>query len=301
MVDFYNSLDHFGSERNTANRPDQPTIACHPVNITGRCTRTRGSAGQRIWHLRIHRPSVGVFDSESSEEDPKLQAGRLQIATHRLSYDNLSQTDEPAPEETQEVTLTLPPTQSVLGVTIHYNGHPTTTRWYTDDSKRHGRAGAGISNGNFRAAFRVHGPQQVYKAETMACALASHLAQPGDEIILDNQGVVKATPTPRKGVFKHQDCCDPSDHRVTTKKLTVRWTPRHRDLRNATTYQDYVDIKGNDDSGTLANTGDNLPMDLPVPKPHDILLHGQIMLMPAESWIMQLRQRKQMADVHWIS
>ena len=42
----------------------------------------------------------------------------------------------------------------------------------------------------------------------------------------------------------------------------------HWDLHNATTYQDYVDIKGTNDSDTLANMGDNLPMDLPVPKPH---------------------------------
>ena len=36
----------------------------------------------------------------------------------------------------------------------------------------------------------------------MACAVASQHAQPGDEIILDNQGVVKAIPVPWKGVVK---------------------------------------------------------------------------------------------------
>ena len=35
--------------------------------------------------------------------------------------------------------------------------------------------------------------------------MASHLAQPEDEIILDNQGMVKATRIPRKGVVKDQD------------------------------------------------------------------------------------------------
>ena len=88
---------------------------------------------------------------------------------------------------------TLPHTRSVLGVTIYYSGEPTTQRWYTDGSKRHGRAGGGMSNGEFRAAFRVHGPQQVYRAEPMACAVASGLAWPADEIVLDNQGVLKAT------------------------------------------------------------------------------------------------------------
>ena len=58
-----------------------------------------------------------------------------------------------------------------------------------------GRGGGGVYNGNFRVAFRVHGPQQMYRAKTIACALASELAREGDEVILDNQGVVKATPT----------------------------------------------------------------------------------------------------------
>ena len=106
-----------------------------------------------------------------------------------------------------------------------YTGHPTTRRWYTDGSKRHGRAGEGISNGEFRAAFRVHGPQQIYRAEIMACAVASNLAQPGDKIVLDS--VVKATPVPRKGVIKDQDYRERGYHNVTTKNFTVRWTPGH--------------------------------------------------------------------------
>ena len=53
--------------------------------------------------------------------------------------------------------------------------------------------GGGIYNGNFRAAFRVHRPQQVYRTETIVCAVASELAREGNEVILDNQGVVKAT------------------------------------------------------------------------------------------------------------
>ena len=32
-----------------------------------------------------------------------------------------------------------------------------------------------------RAAFRVHGPQQVYRAETMACAVAPDMANEGDK------------------------------------------------------------------------------------------------------------------------
>ena len=57
----------------------------------------------------------------------------------------------------------------------------------------------------------------------MACAVASDLARPGDEIVLDNQGVVKATPVPRRGVVKDQDYRD-SGYRNVTTNLTVRWT-----------------------------------------------------------------------------
>ena len=70
------------------------------------------------------------------------------------------------PEETLEVYQTLPHQQKIHGITIHDTGEPTTTRWYTDGLKRHGRAGRVIYNGTYRAAFRVHGPQQVYRAET---------------------------------------------------------------------------------------------------------------------------------------
>ena len=181
-----------------------------------------GTAGQRISRPKIHRPLAdGLFDSESSEEDPHLQAGRLQVATHRLSYNSLTQPDVLTHEETRDMTQTLPHTRNVLGVTIYYTGHPTTRRWYTDGSKRHGRAGGGINNGECRAAFRVHGPQWLHRAESMACAVALDLAQPGDEIVLDNHGVVKATPVPRRGVVKDEDYRDESHHNVTTKNLTT--------------------------------------------------------------------------------
>ena len=73
----------------------------------------------------------------------------------------------------------------------------------------------------------------------MACAVASYLAaQPGDKIIPDNQGVVKAAPVPWKGVVKEQAYCKPGYKNITSKHLTVRWTPRHRELQQATTYQD---------------------------------------------------------------
>ena len=114
-------------------------------------------------------------------------------------------------------------------------------------------------NGNFWAAFHVHGPQQVYRAETIACALASELAREGDEVIIDNQGVVKATPMKRRGVVKDQDYRDIGYHNALTKSLTIRWTPGHKKLEQATTYNDYKDIQGNNHSDTLANMGDNLP------------------------------------------
>ena len=88
-----------------------------------------------------------------------------------------------------------------------------------------------------------------------------------------------------KGLAKQMD----HGMNVTAKNLTVRWTPGPPNLCNATTYQDYFDIQGNNDSDTLANMGDNTPMELPPPKPHDIALHGHIMPTPAKSWIMQLR------------
>ena len=45
----------------------------------------------------------------------------------------------------------------------------------------------------------------MYRAETITCALAFELAQEGDEVILDNQGVVKATLTRRRELVKDQD------------------------------------------------------------------------------------------------
>ena len=66
--------------------------------------------------------------------------------------------DEPTPKEALEVYQTLPHKRQIHGITIHYTGEPTTTRWYADGSKRHGRAGGGIYNRNYRAAFRVRGP-----------------------------------------------------------------------------------------------------------------------------------------------
>ena len=158
-----------------------------------------GTVGQRISQPRQHRPlSAGLYDSDSSEEDQETHAGQLRPATHRLDCGWMNPPDEPTPEETREVQA-LPHQQKIHGVTIHYTGKPTTTRWYTDGSKRHGRAGGGTYNGTYRAAFRVHGPHQVYRAETIACALASELASPGDDIILDNQSVVKATPIKPEG------------------------------------------------------------------------------------------------------
>ena len=76
---------------------------------------------------------------------------------------------------------------------------------------------------------------------------------------------MKATLVPRKSVLKEQDYNHRNYHNMNTENLMVRWTPGHRDLRNATTYQDYVDIHGNKDLDTSANMGDNLSMDMPRP------------------------------------
>ena len=141
----------------------------------------------------------------------------------------------------------------------------------------------------------------MYRAETIACALASELAKPGDDIILDNQSVVKATPIKRKGVVKDQDYRDIGYYNTSTKRLTIRWTPGHRTLEQATTYNDYQDIQGNNHSDVLANMGDNLPMDSQQPQPHDIVIIGQIMPTPAKAWIMQVRRQKQTPEVHGVS
>ena len=129
----------------------------------------------------------------------------------------------------------LPHQRKLHTSTIHYTREPTTTKWYNDGSKRQGRAGEGIYNGTYRAAFRVHVPQQVYRAETIARALASELASEGDEIVLDNQGVVKATLIQRKGVVKDQDYRNVGYHNASTKRVTIRWNPGHRTLQQATT------------------------------------------------------------------
>ena len=149
---------------------------------------------------------------------------------------------------------------------------------------RQGRGG--IFNGAFRAAFHMHGPQREYRAETIACALASELAHNTDKIILDNQGVVKATPTKRRGVVKDRDYRDIGYHNATTKGLTTQWTPGHKKLDQATTYDDYKDIQGNNDADALANMGDNLPIDTQPPQPHHMVLLGQIMPTPTKTWIM---------------
>ena len=127
----------------------------------------------------------------------------------------------------------LPHQRKLHGISIHYTGEPTTTKWYTHGSEQQGRAGGGIYNGNYRAAFRIHGPQQVCRAETIACALAFELANEGDEIVLDYQGVIKATPIKRKGVVKDQDYRDIGYQNASTKRLTIQWTPGHRTLEQA--------------------------------------------------------------------
>ena len=156
-------------------------------------------------------------------------------------------------------------------------------------------------NRNYRSPFRVHGPQQVYRAKTIACAPAFELASQEDDIILDNQSVVKATATKRKGVVKDQDYCDIGYHNTSSKRLTIRWTPGHRNLEQATTYSDYQDIQGNNHSDVVANMGDNMPMDSQQPQSHDIVIIGQIMPTPAKAWIMQVRRQKHTPEVHYLA
>ena len=128
--------------------------------------------------------------------------------------------------------------------------------------------------------------------------MASELGSEGDEVILDNQGVVKATPMKRKGVVKDQDYRDIGYHNASTKRLTIQWTPGHRTLEQATTYSDYKGIQVNNHSDVLANMGDNLPMDSLQTQPHDITVLGQIMPTLAKAWVMQVRRQKHTPEVH---
>ena len=60
---------------------------------------------------------------------------------------------------------------------------------------------------SFLGAFKVHSSSTcigLYKAETMACAIAFDMAPEGDETILNKQGVAKATPASRKGTIKDE-------------------------------------------------------------------------------------------------
>ena len=132
-----------------------------------------GTVGQWISQPGVNGPLSRVYDSKSSEEDPELRVGCIQVLAHQVSYDSLLSPDEPAQDETHKVTSKLSNIKTILGVTCYYIGEPTNTSWYTDGSKHHGRAGRGIGNGNLRAAFRVHEQQHAYHAEMMACALAS--------------------------------------------------------------------------------------------------------------------------------
>ena len=68
-----------------------------------------GTVGQRISQPRQHRPlAEGLYDSESSEEDPEISAGKTLAATSRLDYGWLNPPNEPTPEEALEVSQTLP-------------------------------------------------------------------------------------------------------------------------------------------------------------------------------------------------
>ena len=59
--------------------------------------------------------------------------------------------------------------------TLHGRTHPHPVVHRRVETTRTSRGV--IYNKGYRAAFRVHGPQQVYWAETIACALASELAE----------------------------------------------------------------------------------------------------------------------------
>ena len=77
--------------------------------------------GQRISQPRQHRPlSVGLYDSESSEENQETNAGKTWPATNRLDYGWMILPDEPTPEETLEVSQALPRQRTIHGITIHY-------------------------------------------------------------------------------------------------------------------------------------------------------------------------------------
>ena len=153
----------------------------------------------------------------------------------------------------------LPLTQGVLGVIVYYTSYPP----QPVGARMAPTAMAGpvdlSTTGTSRRLSTYTDHNRLTEVKTW------HARWPGDDIILDKMRVVKATPIPRKGVVKAQDYRGHSYHNVSSKNLRVRWTPGHRNIRNATTYHYYLDMNGNNECDALAHMGDNCPWILPTP------------------------------------
>ena len=139
--------------------------------------------------------------------------------------------------------------------------------------------------------------QDVYRAETVACTLASYLASPNDVLKLDNRACANCIAKPRERVVPDQDFRDLAYNKITTKGLQILWVPGHVNIHETQTYSEYRDAKGNQQ---CANMGTSLPQTYRTqPETWDIMLHGTQLPTPPRTWLLKLRSQKVIEDVHW--
>ena len=99
MVVVHHPVDHTRTARITKQRPTQQLTAIQYKYIDA-VRALGGTVGQRISQPRQHRPlSVGMYDSESSEEDQEISVGKIRPATNRLDYGWMNPPDEPTLEK----------------------------------------------------------------------------------------------------------------------------------------------------------------------------------------------------------
>ena len=247
---------------------------------------------------RKPRHSTSLIDSESSGDEAWIL--RLPPTSSHVSFDWFSEPAHPTKQEQVSVQTLLPQKMTIMGVEVQYAGVPTECTWYTDGSKSCGRAGGGIVNGSFQAAFRVPGMQEVYRAEVVACALACALAKVADTIKLDNRACATCIAQQRTREVPDQDFRDLACQEISQKNLTILWTPGHVSLNDTQTYTAYKDARENGRADSCARLGTLLPHNPPLLcNPWDIILHGTKLPTPPRAWLMKMRSQKVLTNTHW--
>ena len=69
---------------------------------------------------------------------------------------------------------------------------------------------------------------------------------------MDNQGATKAIPRAQERTKPDQGCRD-SYANVVDKKLSMHWVPGQRTLKQAVSYMDFCDIRGENASDWVVN------------------------------------------------